>query len=87
MTAPHQRAEDDSDLDALVEGRLDPGAMVTAAKALASSARAAGAKAVASGQWLATTLFEVAPRIKVPAPCRSFEHYDGLEGARRWPVS
>jgi uncharacterized protein (DUF697 family) len=76
-----RRDEDDSNLDALAEGRADPRALASAAKTLASSARAAGAKAVASGQWLATTLLEIAPRIKVRDLAALRSQYEGLEGA------
>ena len=77
---PHREAAD-SDLDALAQGQTDPRALAGAAKTLALSARAAGAKAVASGQWLANTLFDIAPRIRVRDLAELRSQYDGLEAA------
>jgi hypothetical protein len=48
---------------------------------LASSARRAGRRAVVSGQWLADTLVELAPRIPVRDLATLSEHHEGLTGA------
>lgn len=50
------------------------------ASGLATSAKAAGAGAVASGRWLADLAIEVAPRIPVRDAATLSAHYDGLRG-------
>jgi hypothetical protein len=71
----------DEEVADLADGRVAPGELVRLAAGLARSARAAGARAVATGQWLATTVIEVAPRIPIrDARTLRLEH-DGLEGA------
>jgi hypothetical protein len=55
----------DEEVTELSTGRIDAGSSVRLAGTLASSARVAGAKAVATGQWLASTLLDVAPRIPI----------------------
>lgn len=71
----------DEEVADLAEGKVEPRELVRLAGALARSARAAGARAVATGQWLATTVIEVAPRIPIrDARTLSVEH-DGLTGA------
>ena len=71
----------DEDVAALAEGEADAGSIVQLARVLSSSARAAGARAVATGQWLATTVIDIAPRI----PIRDVEtlrtQHGGLSGA------
>jgi hypothetical protein len=47
---------------------------------LAESARQAGTRAVASGQWLASTLIDLAPRIAVRDRATLEQHHDGLTG-------
>ncbi|MEY2477941.1 MAG: hypothetical protein QOG87_3256 [Actinomycetota bacterium] len=68
-------------LGALAGGDTSASTFKRAAKVLAQSARAAGAGAVASGQWLAETLIDIAPRI----PIRDLEtlkaHHNGRTGA------
>lgn len=49
--------------------------------ALASSAKAAGARAVTTGQWAATTLIEAAPRIPVRDVATLEAQHGGLTGA------
>lgn len=71
----------DEDVQNLAEGRTDPRSMARMAAALAQSARRAGARAVASGQWLATTLIETAPRIPIrDLPTLQAQNH-GLSGA------
>jgi hypothetical protein len=55
----------DDALDDIAAGRTDRRSLVRLARALAASARVAGARAVASGRWLAGVLVDVAPRIPV----------------------
>lgn len=71
----------EEDLARLADGPPDAGAAVRISKALAASARTAGAGAVASGRWLAETLIDLAPRIKVRDLPTLREHYGGLEGS------
>ncbi len=74
------------DLAAIVarvtDDRLDPSerrrAVGALAGALGSSARAAGAGAVASGRWLADVLLELAPRLAVRDRESLQRHYPGL---------
>jgi hypothetical protein len=70
----------DEEVRELAEGRLDVGALVSLSRTLAGSARAAGARAVATGQWLATTVLDVAPRIPI-RDAASLERQFGLSGA------
>ncbi|MBW3555414.1 MAG: hypothetical protein KY454_00600 [Actinobacteria bacterium] len=58
-------AVSDEDVQNIAEGRADARSLTRLASALAASARGAGARAVASGQWLAATLIETAPRIPI----------------------
>ncbi|HEX2849726.1 MAG TPA: hypothetical protein VHN98_04200, partial [Acidimicrobiales bacterium] len=51
------------------------------AGALATSARAAGARAVASGQWLANVFLEVAPHVPIRDAATLREHHRGMSGA------
>lgn len=71
----------DEDVKNLAEGNADARSVSRLAAALARSARGAGARAVASGQWLATTLIETAPRIPIrDLPTLQAQHH-GLSGA------
>lgn len=71
----------DEEVADLAEGKVEPRELVRLAGVLARSARSAGARAVATGHWLATTVIEVAPRIPIrDARTLSVEH-DGLTGA------
>jgi hypothetical protein len=72
--------EDSEALDDLAAADLSPGAVVRAARALVRSAHAAGAGAVASGRWLATTVAEVAPRIQVRSYDMLVAQHGGLTG-------
>lgn len=56
-----------------------PTSFARLASALSSSARAAGAKAVASGQWAAATIVDAAPRIPV-RDLATLEAQHGLAG-------
>ena len=69
------------DLDRLTSGEADATTLARVTKQLASSARQAGTRAVASGRWVTSTLIDVAPRIKVRDLATLREHHDGLEGA------
>jgi len=71
----------DGEVDALSAGRVDPGLLVGLARVLAGSARAAGARAVASGQWLAGTLIDLAPRIPIRDAATLSAEHGGLTGA------
>ena len=53
------------DVERLATEGADAAAVVRLARSVAASARAAGATGLASGRWLANTLIDVAPRIKV----------------------
>lgn len=71
----------DVDLAALAEKPSDPRALAAVAKALAASARKAGALAFASGRWLTETLMEGAPRIPVRNLAVLQAAHPGLTGA------
>jgi hypothetical protein len=71
----------DEDVADLAEGKADAGSVVRLARALASSARQAGARAVTSGQWMATTLIDVAPRIPIRDLAALQAQNVGLSGA------
>ena len=71
----------DEDVADVAEGRADASSIVRLAKVLASSAKEAGARAVASGQWLANTLFDVAPRIPIRDLAALQAAHGGLSGA------
>jgi hypothetical protein len=65
----------------LADGRVEAGELVRLATVLARSARAAGARAVATGQWLATTVIDVAPRIPIRDAAVLTAQHGGLVGA------
>jgi hypothetical protein len=64
----------------LTTGEPSQGLLVRVSKLAATSARGAGARAVASGRWLADTMIDVAPHL----PIRDLEtlraHHQGLKG-------
>ncbi|MGI8792513.1 MAG: hypothetical protein ACR2H3_04960 [Acidimicrobiales bacterium] len=78
MSGEDLRGDLDDALDDVVD-EPTAGEMVRLAKALADSARTAGAQAVASGRWLATTIVDVAPRIPV-RDLATLERQTGLTG-------
>ena len=53
------------EFERISEGDADAKLVGQVVRTLASSAKSAGTRAVASGRWLATTFIEIAPRIKV----------------------
>jgi hypothetical protein len=61
------------------EGASGP-TLERAGRALARSARAAGAGAVASGRWLAELLIDTAPRIPIRDAATLVAHHDGHAG-------
>ena len=71
----------DEEVADLAAGRIDAGALTRLARTLAASAREAGARAVATGQWLANTLIDVAPRIPIRDAATLSEQHGGLSGA------
>ncbi len=71
----------DEEVADLADGRIDAGALTRLAGVLASSARQAGGRAVATGQWLATTLIELTPRIPIRDAATLAAQHDGLAGA------
>ena len=71
----------DEEVADLAEGRVDAGGLARIAGLLASSAREAGGRAVATGQWLANTLIDVAPRIPIRDAATLSEQTGGLSGA------
>jgi hypothetical protein len=62
-------------------GATDADALKALARTLSSSARAAGAGAVASGRWLTDWFIENAPRIPVRDRATLEAHHDGKRGA------
>jgi hypothetical protein len=71
----------DEDVADVADGRVDASAIVRLARVLASSAKDAGGRAVASGQWLANTLIDVAPRIPIRDLSALQAAHGGLSGA------
>jgi uncharacterized protein (DUF697 family) len=71
----------DEDVADLAEGRADAKSLARVAKTLAGSARAAGTRALATGQWLVTILLDVAPRIPIRDVQTLQEQHGGLSGA------
>jgi hypothetical protein len=71
----------DEDVAELAEGRADARSLLRIAGALAGSARAAGGKALATGQWLVSTLLDEAPRIPIRDLATLQEQHGGLSGA------
>ena len=62
-------------------GGVDRSALPRLAKTAVASMRAAGAGAVAGGQWLAETLIDAAPHIPLRDLATIQEHHGGLGGA------
>ncbi|HUP84946.1 MAG TPA: hypothetical protein VM143_04675 [Acidimicrobiales bacterium] len=77
----HLHLVSEQDVADLAEGRADAGSLLRIARLLASSARQAGARAVTSGQWLASTLIDVAPRIPIRDLSVLEAQNGGLSGA------
>jgi hypothetical protein len=71
----------DDDVADLAAGKADASSIVRLGGVLARSAREAGARAVASGQWLANTLLDVAPRIPIRDLPTLHASHGGLSGA------
>ncbi|HVF33231.1 MAG TPA: hypothetical protein VM933_09360 [Acidimicrobiales bacterium] len=71
----------DEEVADLADGRVEARDLTRLAGALASSARQAGARAVASGQWLATTVIDLAPRIPIRDAASLSAQHEGLTGA------
>jgi hypothetical protein len=75
------RPDIDDDLGRVASGQVDVAGLARLTKGLAESARFAGARAVASGRWLAEVVVDNAPRI----PVRDLEtlrlHHGGVSGA------
>ena len=71
----------DEEVADLADGQVEASEIARLARALASSAKEAGARAVASGQWLANTVIDVAPRIPIRDAATLSEQHGGLSGA------
>ena len=77
----HLHLVSDADVADVAEGQVDVSTLVRLARVLAASAKDAGARAVASGQWLANTLIDVAPRIPIRDLAALQAAHGGLSGA------
>lgn len=71
----------DEEVADLADGRVEASDLARLAGVLASSAKDAGARAVATGQWLASTLIDVAPRIPVRDTATLSAEHGGMSGA------
>jgi uncharacterized protein (DUF697 family) len=71
----------DDELGRVASGDVDAAGLARLTKALAGSAKVAGARAVASGRWLAEQLVDNAPRIPVRDLRTLQAHHGGLSGA------
>lgn len=80
VSEPLQVVTDDEVAD-LAEGRVDAKLLSRVAGRLGASAKAAGARAVTTGQWMATMLIDVAPRIPIRDQATLQSDHDGLSGA------
>lgn len=69
------------DVRAMVEGDVDVSTAARLSKAMVASARAAGARAVTSGQWLARVFLDIAPHVPIRDLETLRDHYDGRSGA------
>lgn len=67
--------------DDLSGGNANASSLGRLAKLLGSQAKTAGVRAMGSGKFLATTLIDVAPRIKVRDLATLEAHHGGLQGA------
>lgn len=71
----------DDEVADLAEGRADVHLLARLAGQLATSARQAGARAVATGHWMAGLLLDVAPRIPIRDAATLQADHGGLSGA------
>lgn len=82
MTAPRKNNELERAVGQLAAGQKPSAAgMARTAKLAATSMRAAGAGAVASGRWLAETVLDAVPHIPIRDRATLLAHHRGLEGA------
>src|SRR5690242_10927821 len=72
--------DEEAALEELAAGDIRPSNAVRIARVLGHSARTAGAGAVASGRWLANTVFDVAPRIPIRSRDVLIAQHGGLTG-------
>jgi uncharacterized protein (DUF697 family) len=79
--AAHVHVVSDEEVADLAEGRADARSLSRLAGTLASSAKDAGARAVAMGQWMAGTLLDVVPRIPIRDSATLSAQHGGLSGA------
>ena len=68
------------ELESIGEGEVDPNRLRRLLASLLGSARAAGSKAVVTGQWLADQVVDVAPRIPVRTKSQLEAEHPGLVG-------
>jgi len=71
----------DEEVADLADGRIEARDLTRLARTLSSSARQAGTRAVATGQWLANTVIDLTPRIPIRDAATLSEQHDGLAGA------
>jgi len=71
----------EDDLAGIASGVVDGASLARLTRSLAGSARTAGARAVASGRWLAEQVVDNAPRIPVRDLATLRQHHAGLSGA------
>lgn len=71
----------DRDVERLAAGSADARMLARLAGTLAASARVAGGRALATGQWFASTLIDIAPRIPI-RDAASLEAIHDLQGAQ-----
>jgi uncharacterized protein (DUF697 family) len=69
------------ELERITAGEADRGSIGRLTRAVAGSAKAAGRRAVLSGQWAAEQIVDLAPRIPVRDLATLKEHHGGLSGA------
>jgi hypothetical protein len=87
MDHPSERERDvlhvvsDEEVSQLADGETDLRTLTRLARVLASSAKAAGVRAVATGTWLGSTLVDIAPRIPIRDLVTLQEQNAGLSGA------
>jgi hypothetical protein len=75
------RPDLDDDLGRVASGQVDVAGLVQLTRRLGESAKVAGARAVASGRWLAEVVVDNAPRIPVRDLATLRAHHGGLSGA------
>lgn len=71
----------DEEVADIADGRVQTSDLARLAGVLASSAKEAGARAVATGQWLAGTVIDLAPRIPVRDAATLSAEHGGMSGA------